>query len=138
MIRLFTRKLPKDISRDIFFEFRRKNDALWRLLEKSNRYPLLKKDQELTELILACSIFNYRVLMQISEASRISERLRSKNIETICFGSFDLGSLEAADFKAITKEFKRILYDFEIPILDPSDIVEFAKYANNSLRSRNE
>lgn len=140
MISIFTKRLPRSIQRDIYLEYLRRKDQLARILRNSDSYRWLKKDSEVTELILACSVFYFHVLGQMADASRSIRSMSYRNIDAIQMGSYRLTIDEAGKFDRITKQFMAIMGEYGVPIrlLDMSDMYRYAKQLNDALKEKND
>lgn len=106
----------------------------------SNLHQWLKKDLEVTELILACSVFYFHVLGQMANASRSIRNMSHRNIDAIQMGSYRLTIDEAGEFDRITRQFMAIMEEYGVPIrlLDMSDMYQYAKQLNYALKEKND
>ena len=77
MIYLFRATLPADIYRKMLREYFDLQRILEGLTKGKEKFAVLRKDEDVTQLILALSIFYRHVITQFEGAGRVMERLRA-------------------------------------------------------------
>lgn len=136
MITLFTKKLHPTLRKELFLDYQRNKDQLSRILKKyPDRFFYLEKDSEVTELMLAGTVFYSRVIKQMESARRTFKKAVSKNITAIQMGQYQLTSLDVAQMKKVSGDFHRLFNKFGVNIskLDLSDMFIYAGKLNEAL-----
>ncbi|PPK72978.1 hypothetical protein B0F87_11524 [Methylobacter tundripaludum] len=137
MINVFTKKLPATLKREVYLDYQSKLKALTKILNERNDLKYLKRDRQVTELLLAGAVFYSKVIAQMNEAKRVIKNFNRSNISSIRMGGFTLTSQDIYLFDELRRDFNRIFNNFNIPIssLDLSDLNEFSKKLNKILEN---
>lgn len=113
MIRLFSKHLPRDLSRALYFEYQRLYPRLTRAMED---YPshLSDDDRDFVYLLLAMSIFYNRVAMPIAGAVSFADKLLAWNVSSIQIGDYKLTQEEKNNMRSVVREYHGMMKSFGI------------------------
>ncbi len=139
MITLFTKQIHPTLRKELFLDYQRNKDQLSRILKKyPDRFFYLEKDSDVTEIILAGTVFYNRVIKQMESARRTFRKAVSKNITAIQMGQYQLTSSDVTHMKKVSGDFHRLFNNFGVNIsnLDLSDMYIYAGKLNESLKSQ--
>lgn len=157
MIHLFRAGLPPEIYRLMVREYFELHRILERLVEGqlkavdegerregerqvNYRQELapLRRDPQITELLLALSVFYRHVIAQFEGAGRVMKRMSKYEIPVVRLGASTLDAEAARQMDIAVRQFYGLLREFEIPteILREHDIKEFANSLATYLRAQ--
>lgn len=128
MINLFTRKLPKDLSRILYFEYQRFHQSLKQLC--SSEWRNVSESQfELLEILLGMAVFYNLVLKELESAASFSHQMTKRDVPAIQIGSYLLDASEAKKIRKAVRHFHFMMSDFGIEetMFDFSDAKTFLK-----------
>lgn len=157
MIHLFRAGLPPEIYRLMVREYFELHRILERLVEGQllaadegkrregesqvnyrQKLAPLRRDPQMTELLLALSVFYRHVIAQFEGAGRVMKRMSTYQIPEVRLGSSTLDVDAARQMDIAVRQFYSLLREFEIPteILREHDIKEFASTLATYVRTR--
>jgi hypothetical protein len=132
MISLFTKRLPRDLSRGLYFEYQKFSRDLKFLL--GQKFTQVSDYQfELLKILLAMGVFYNYVLMQLDGAYTFLNQMKDYNVGSVIIGSYKLDNAEKKRIGKALSHFKHILRKFNIEL----DIFEFSDtetFLNKSLK----
>ena len=132
MIGLFTKWLPRELSRGLYFEYQKFSKDLKFLLDQ--KFDQVSDYQfELLEIPLAMGVFYNYVLMQLDGANTFFNEMEKYNIRSVIIGSYELDNEENMMIGKALSHFKHILRKFNIDL----DVLEFSDaktFYNKSLK----
>lgn len=126
MIRLFTKKLPYEISRPLFFEYRDKERDIKRILRESQRK--IDQDQyDMLMIVLAMSVFSNQVLSPLENASSFTKYIQEMGVSALRIRDYVLDNQENTKIKKALYHFGHIMTKFKLEMknFDLSNLEEF-------------
>jgi hypothetical protein len=137
LIRLFSKDLPRELSKDIYFEYQRLSPLLTQAINR-RRLDLSDDDRETIYLLLAMSVFYNKVVMPLAGASSFSDKLLERNIASIMIGDYRITPEESAKMKSVVYEYHGLMKAFglEKRIFDFKDTRTFLDNALLFLRGQ--
>ena len=113
MIRLFSKRLPRDLSRDLYREYQRLYPRLTQIM---NEHPshLSEDDREFVYLLLAMSIFYDSVVMPLAGAASFANSLLAWNVSNIQIGDYNLTEGEKDNMRLVVREYHGMMKSFGI------------------------
>ncbi len=152
MIHLFRAGVPHEIYRLMVREYFELHRILERLVEgqlsavvEGERQPSfrqelapLRRDPQVTELLLALAVFYRHIIAQFEGAGRVMMRMKKYEIPVIRLGASTLDADAARQMGLAVRQFYGLLSEYGIPmeILREHDIKEFANSLANYLRAQ--
>ena len=138
MIYLFRATLPADIYRKMLREYFDLQRILEGLTKGKEKFAVLRKDEDVTQLILALSIFYRHVITQFEGAGRVMERLRASDIGVVQMGTSKLDGEVAKQMDIAIRQFYGLMAEFRIPkeVFLEHDIKKYAKLLTDYLKTQ--
>jgi hypothetical protein len=88
----------------------------------------LKRDPQVTELLLAMAVFYRHIIAQFEGAGRVMKRMNKYNIQVVRLGASTLDAEATWQMKKAVRQFYQLLAEFNVPreIIQEHDIKRFA------------
>jgi len=128
MIRLFTKNLPYEISRPLFFEYTDKERDINKIIQESKKQ--IDRDQyDMLKIVLAMSIFNNQVLSLLDNASSFTNYVQKWGASSLKISDYILDNQEYTKIKKAVSHFGHIMkkLSLETKNFDLSNLNEFIK-----------
>lgn len=93
-----------------------------------NELAPLKRDPQVTELLLALAVFYRHIIAQFEGAGRVMKRMNKYEIQVVRLGASTLDAEAARQMEMAVRQFYQLLAEFEVPleIIREHDIKRFA------------
>ena len=126
MIRLFTKKLPYEISRPLFFEYTDKEREIKQII-KGYRRQIDQDQYEMLMIVLAMSIFSNQVLSPLENASSFTNYIQERGVSALRIRDYVLDQIEYKKIMKVLYHFAHIMTKFKVEMknFDLSNIKEF-------------
>jgi hypothetical protein len=147
VIHLFRAGVPHEIYRLMVREYFELHRILERLVEgrlpagddgerrEGERQPNfqqelapLRRDPQVTELLLALAVFYRHIIAQFEGAGRVMKHMNKYDIQVVRLGASTLDTEAARQMEMAVRQFYQLLAEFEVPleIIREHDIKRFA------------
>lgn len=138
MIYLFRSQFPPDVYKHMFREYSSLLGILKKMVEGKQRLAPLKRDWEVTELMLALVIFHRHVIAQFESVKRAMQQMNRSEISLVRLGDSKIGYDGLAEMDVAVRQFYGLVSGFQIPtaIFLEHDIKEFAKMLADFLKEK--
>ena len=136
MINLFTKKLPRDLSRILYFEYQRFHQNLKQLCFYE-RHNISQSQFELLEILLAMAVFYNMIIMELDGAISFSKQMIKRDVSGIRIGEYVLDDSESTKIGKAVYHFRFLMNDFGIveAMFDFADTKQFIEKNIEFVRS---
>lgn len=138
MIHIFRSHVPFDIYRLMVREYFDCRSILKRMTEGKAQFSALRRDEEVTDLMLALAVFYRHVITQFEGAEMVMTRMRASNISVVRMGETKLDAASVDAMHIAVRQFYGLISQYLVPveIFREHDLREFARALTTYLKAQ--